>query len=180
LVGIVAWSSLAFTVSDYFHLTLMVAVCAAMVPSAILLAVLVPGLAAEFNKRTVVLTRRGSQSAVGAAGPFAPEQFSIAMAQAKRWGKRVCIVTLTVRTVVIKTAVEMEVLARARGASRRWTPCLKSRALPLHPPPVANPSQSAGASYITRARTSLDVCRAADCRSARIADRNEEDYCSKQ
>jgi hypothetical protein len=110
LVGIVTWSSLGFAVSDYFRLTLLVAICVAMGPSVILLAVVAPSLAAEFNRRTVVLSRRGSQIAVGIAGPFAAEKFSIAVVQVKRWGKLVFIVTLRVRTVVIRTPVEMEVL----------------------------------------------------------------------
>ncbi len=110
LVGTVMWSSLGFALSDYFRLSLMIVVGVAMVPSVILLGVVVPSLAAEFNRRTVVLSRRGSQIAVGAAGPFAPEQLSIAVAQVKRWGKLVSVVTLSVRTVVIRTPVEMEVL----------------------------------------------------------------------
>jgi hypothetical protein len=81
----------------------------ALIPPIIALAVVVPRLAAEFNRRTVVLSRRGAQIAVGAAGPFDPGQFAIDMGQVKRWGKLAILVTLKVRTVVIKTPVEMEV-----------------------------------------------------------------------
>jgi hypothetical protein len=116
LVGPVVWCSLAFAVSTYVGLTPMLAVGLGLVPSIVMLAVVVPHLVAELNRRTIVLYRRGSQIAIGAAGPFDPEQFSIATSQVKRWGRLVPIVTLSVRTVAIKTAVEMEILYEQLGS----------------------------------------------------------------